>query len=112
MPLVKFLLRHALLFYFSCALLTAALMVLATGVISQYELVEKGVQIRGVVVEPDCGATFEFQLPVSRGWSDVCGTVGFGPLHERQGRGCGNGSLCSRRSLCKYGRRSRLPFSQ
>jgi hypothetical protein len=50
MPLVKFLLRHALIFYVSCALLTVALMVLVTGVISQYELVEKGVQARGVVV--------------------------------------------------------------
>ena len=67
MPLVKFLLRHALLFYFSCALLTAALMVLATGVISQYELVEKGVQIRGVVVEPDCGRhlSFSYRFPVA-----------------------------------------------
>lgn len=67
MPLVKFLLRHALLFYFSCALLTAALMVLATRVVHQYELVEKGVQAQGVVVEPDCGRhlSFSYRFPVA-----------------------------------------------
>lgn len=83
MPLVKFLLRHALIFYVSCALLTVALMVLVTGVISQYELVEKGVQARGVVVEPTCEQhmTFSYRFEVAgatylgHSVSDHCSSV-------------------------------------
>jgi len=55
MPLIKFLLRHALLFYVTCVFLVATLMGLATGVIDQYRLVGEGAQVKGFVIEPDCG---------------------------------------------------------
>lgn len=83
MPLIKFLLKHALLFYVTYGLLVATLMGLATGVLDQYRLVDKGALVKGVVIEPDCGRhmSIVYQFDVAgarysgRSVSDYCSTV-------------------------------------
>lgn len=67
MHLVKFMLKHALTVYVTAALLVVVFMGLATDVVHQYELVKKGVQAQGVVIEPDCGRhlSFSYQFPVA-----------------------------------------------
>jgi hypothetical protein len=83
MPLVRFMLKHALLVYVIAALLVVVFMGLATGVIHQYELVEKGAQAQGVVIKPDCGRhlSFSYRFRVAEATypgqsvSDHCGSV-------------------------------------
>jgi hypothetical protein len=83
MSLIKFLLKHALLFYVTYGLLVATLMGLATGVVDQYRLVGEGAQVTGVVIEPDCGRhmsiVYRFDVAGAkysgRSVSDYCSTV-------------------------------------
>jgi hypothetical protein len=60
MPLVKILLRHAVIFYITAALLVAVLMSLATGLDDQYLLLNNGVSTLGVVVAPNCEQHLSF----------------------------------------------------
>ena len=65
MPLVKFMLKHALIVYVIAAFLVVVFMGLATGVVYQYELAENSAQVQGVVVEPDCGRHLGFSYRFS-----------------------------------------------
>lgn len=88
MPLVKFLVRHALFFYVACSLLVVSLMGLATGVIDEYELVKKGVNTLGVIVEPTCEwhLSFSYRFEVAGATysglsvSDNCSSVRAGAV--------------------------------